>query len=253
MSRPRAIKEREVETLLRREGRATLAKLRVRAHVSSKSMQDKARELRALAKTTLAKIRLRAAELRTALRLASQAARELSRFIAPGARVLIGREHRAALKTLALEHEKITHLVTEQRARLTPRGAAHPVQKLRSTAAERAHESDDEVRNNVEPQLLPAFEAWKRRVIATPRMSRTEAFLQMVHDHPGDASRLYFEAAERAALEAPEETEEDYAARMAEAKRRPTLKRPTKAEREDLERYTRAELSRMRPAAGGRR
>lgn len=204
--------KREIDALVRREYRAQVARARVKQRVSKRAMQDKARELRASSKTTLARIRLRAAELRTALRLASQAARELSRYIAPGARVLIGREHAEALRTLAAEHEAITHQVSEARARLTSSGTIHPVQRL--SAAERAAESDDEVRNNIAPELRPAFEAWRRRVRATPRMTRTEAFLQLVHDNPADAARAYFEAAEHAALDVEPETEEDYEARQ---------------------------------------
>ena len=213
MSRP--IAKRAIDELQRLEKRDALAKLRVRQRVSRAGMVAKGRELRASAKSTLARIRLRTAELRAALRLASAAARELSRYIAPGARVLISREQAQALRTLAAEHKAITHQVTAERARLTSSGSPHPVQ--RSTAAERAAESDDEVRANIERELLPAFEAWRRRVRATPRMTRTEAFLQLVHDNPADAARLYFEAQERAALEEVEENEREYAERQRRA------------------------------------
>lgn len=205
--------ESAIKKLEQLERRDKLARLRVRSSVSRSAMAEQARALKLTARETLARIRARAKELRDALRVASAAARELSKYIAPGARVVIGRHHRAALSTLAAEHERISHEVGAERARLKPDGTHHATQ--RTTAAERAHESDDEVRGNVAAELLPAFEAWRRRVRATSRMTRTEAFLQMVHDAPGDAARLYFEAQERAALEEPEEDESAYRARKA--------------------------------------
>lgn len=53
-----------------------------------------------------------------------------------------------------------------------------------AVAAERRTESDDEVRANLGPDMLPVFEKVKRSIHATPRMTRTEAFLQFVHDNP---------------------------------------------------------------------
>ncbi|MCC7542722.1 MAG: hypothetical protein IT379_41280 [Deltaproteobacteria bacterium] len=53
-----------------------------------------------------------------------------------------------------------------------------------AAAAERRTESDDEVRANLGPEMLPVFEKVKRSIHATPRMTRTEAFLQFVHDNP---------------------------------------------------------------------
>lgn len=51
--------------------------------------------------------------------------------------------------------------------------------------AVRRTESDDEVRNNLPPDLIPVFEAVKRGIREGARRSRTEAFLEWVHDHPG--------------------------------------------------------------------
>ena len=53
-----------------------------------------------------------------------------------------------------------------------------------TAAAERRSESDDEVRANLGPEMLPVFEKVKRSIHATPRMTRTEALLQFVHDNP---------------------------------------------------------------------
>lgn len=51
-------------------------------------------------------------------------------------------------------------------------------------AAELRAESDSEVRNNLDPSLVPVWEKMKRHIRATGRMTRTEAFLQYLHDNP---------------------------------------------------------------------
>jgi hypothetical protein len=57
-------------------------------------------------------------------------------------------------------------------------------QHRRTTAHERRQESDDEVRAALDPDMLPLFEKVKRKIRGTDRMSRTEVFLNMVHESP---------------------------------------------------------------------
>ncbi len=54
------------------------------------------------------------------------------------------------------------------------------------TRLERQGESDDEVRANVPPDLVALFERVKRSIKASPRMSRTEAFLKYAEEHPSE-------------------------------------------------------------------
>ena len=54
------------------------------------------------------------------------------------------------------------------------------------TRIERQAESDDEVRANIPPELVALFERVKRGIKASPRMSRTEAFLKYAEEHPGE-------------------------------------------------------------------
>ena len=63
-------------------------------------------------------------------------------------------------------------------------------------AAERRAESDSRVAQNISQDLLPVWERMKHRIRATPRMTRTEAFLQWVHDNPADVYRITDEAIE---------------------------------------------------------
>jgi hypothetical protein len=56
----------------------------------------------------------------------------------------------------------------------------------RVTRSERRAESDDEVRSNIPPELVALFERVKRGIRASPRMSRTEAFLHFAEENPDD-------------------------------------------------------------------
>jgi len=59
--------------------------------------------------------------------------------------------------------------------------------KERASAKVRRAESDDEVLKNIDPSLHPLFHRVKGTLRNKPRMSRTEAFMQYVHDHPDEA------------------------------------------------------------------
>ena len=56
----------------------------------------------------------------------------------------------------------------------------------RVTRIERQAESDDEVRSNIPPELVALFERVKRGIKASPRMSRTEAFLHYAEENPDE-------------------------------------------------------------------
>lgn len=87
-----------------------------------------------------------------------------------------------------------------------------PGRPARVVVRERLSESDDEVRNNIDPELMPVWEAVKRRIKPGERSSRTEAFLQWVHDHAGEAQRIMAEHHE-------EEAEREYRSMLARESR----------------------------------
>lgn len=60
------------------------------------------------------------------------------------------------------------------------------LRSTRTTARERGQESDDEVRSNLPPELVPVFNSVRRHIKGTPRKSRTEAFLQYAEENPGE-------------------------------------------------------------------
>lgn len=99
------------------------------------------------------------------------------------------------------------------RLRLAARSPAQQAaaERARVRRAEQVRESDDEVRRNLSPDLAIVWSAVRGRIKPSKRRTRTEAFLEWVEEHQGDAARILDEhAAKRFERE---ETEEDYRAR----------------------------------------
>lgn len=62
--------------------------------------------------------------------------------------------------------------------------------KSRTTARERRQESDDQVRHNLDPDMVPIFNVVAASIKGTPKMTRTESFLHWVHDNPDEVIRM---------------------------------------------------------------
>lgn len=153
--------------------------------------RDKVRELRA--KISLARLERKARV--SAIRLQCATAREKLRA------VCLSRRERAALEGARLVEQRKAEL-GEQYAyeKIIRSGERQPGPKgtvRKATAAERAAESDDEVRSNIPRELLPAFEKHRRQFKGTTRRTRTEAFLEWAEANPDEIWALQNEQAER--------------------------------------------------------
>lgn len=100
---------------------------------------------------------------------------------------------------------------------------------IRRTPSEARAESDDRVRANIDPELVPVFEKVKRSIKGTPHMSRTEAFLQWVEENPGDAVAIQQAAAD---VELKRLLKEQREAERLAKRRRARSYKPSKAELE---------------------
>jgi hypothetical protein len=67
----------------------------------------------------------------------------------------------------------------------------------RTTAAERQQESDDEVRANIDPELVPLFNRVRRSIKSSPHQSRTEAFLGWLEENPDAVIEVQQQLADR--------------------------------------------------------
>lgn len=129
-----------------------------------------------------AKARARAHALKFRMR---EEAKELARLmrIAASARC-VTRRKRQSVKIQRLRAE----LAAERKfqkdmRRIASQNRARKPGLARAAAGPR-QESDEEVRGNIPSELIPLFNRVRRGIKGGPRMSRTDAFMQYVHDHP---------------------------------------------------------------------
>lgn len=106
------------------------------------------------------------------------------------------RRNRARATGAAEVEERRGVLQSEKGYERQIRNADRPRQ-LRRTTAEKRQESDDEVRSNLEPDMVRVFDSVRRHIKGTPRKSRTEAFLQWAEENPGEVFDIMQHDADR--------------------------------------------------------
>jgi hypothetical protein len=119
---------------------------------------------------------------------------------------------RAELHAEAAYQSEMPRIDRSNKARLRE----HP----HATHIERRSESDDEVRSNLPPNFVPLFERVKRGIKATPRMSRTEAFLHYAEENPDEVFDVLEEGA-AAMIRELEKKEREAARALRRGPRRP--------------------------------
>jgi len=138
---------------------------------------------------------------------------------------------------IARERARLIDSCTTSRAEAKRTAAAKILEAVKALAEERGHqarlmrqpgkpgkiqlieksrESDDEVRGNIDAELWPVWEKIRAKIRPGVRSSRTETFLQWVHDHHGEAQRII---AEHHAAEAEREYRQMIASEKKLAKR----------------------------------
>ena len=151
-----------------RRGAIVAAKHQCRAQ--KLSARTRARELRA---------RL-LEELREAIRAERAAARSSCAVGLRDARGIANRVQRARLELLAERkyRREMRQIERSNRKRF--------LEAKRASATELRGESDETVRGNIPPEMVPLFDKVKKSIRGSDRMSRTEAFLHYAEEHPGE-------------------------------------------------------------------
>lgn len=118
----------------------------------------------------------------TAIRQRCRAARDKLRALC------LTRRQRAWLEGATLIEKRRRELGQELELEKLVRAGdrRHVKGSVRSTAKERAEESDDAVRANIPDDLVPVFNRHRRHIRASPRRTRTEAFLEWAAENPGE-------------------------------------------------------------------
>jgi hypothetical protein len=129
----------------------------------------------------LARLRSMCERARARLQQSCASRRELTRAEAR-AKVAAAKQSRRQLREDYSEIKRIERQAEERR------------RKHKRLPAEAIRESDDEVRQNIDPELLPVWERVKRQIKGTPKISRTEAFLQYIEENPNEVAIIMEEA-----------------------------------------------------------
>jgi len=172
---------RDIKRQHRREAKEKLAGLRAEIRAARErrkgalvSAKERCRAERIAARERVRALRLRVLEdLKATVRAERLAARQSCTVRLGEARGIKDEIQRARAALLA-ERKYQADLRRIEAAHRQRRREAPGITRL-----ERQGESDDEVRANVPPDLVALFERVKRSIKASPRMSRTEAFLIM--------------------------------------------------------------------------
>jgi hypothetical protein len=181
---------RQIDKDQKAKEREKLQAMRGRLKVT-RAAWPKAREAaRATCQSGSANAKARAGEIRSGHREAAKkeiatersAARSLC-SIARHAHGLTVAELQEALRQERKHQQDLRRIARANRVRVARTMGGRPGLARAKT---RAGESDDEVRANIPPDLIPLFEKVKRSIKGGPRRSRTEAFLEYVEAHPGE-------------------------------------------------------------------
>lgn len=118
-------------------------------------------------------------------REARQRARGAKAKVKPSCAVPSDAELKAAIAGARAAFRKEYAAIKELRER-EARYKARAKDAVRRTAKEAQGESDDEVAGNLPPEMIVLWKRVRRSIKATPRMSRTEAFLKYAEEHPSE-------------------------------------------------------------------
>jgi hypothetical protein len=180
-------------------------KLRDRTH--ARALKKKINEIKLERPSRLAKIRGLCRQARQSLRaqiitLREETRAELKRRVEAmreAQRGTCDQDKRSTLLELAkaVEQARAELMQWEHHLKVTYGRKAGAPGLAKARARERREESDDEVRRNLPPELVPVWHKVKTSIKAGPRRTRTEAFLEWVEDNSGEAHGIVYEAIER--------------------------------------------------------
>jgi hypothetical protein len=183
-----------------------LAAVKKRRDELARATRGQKPKLRAMCRTSKKRARERGKTLIAAAKVEARQAFESSVAKCKATREGLCKRDRKGRAALREEERRLR----DEYKRETKRLAAG---KSYSTAKERRQESDDAVRANLDPDMVPVFDMVKASIVGTPRMDRTEVFLHWAEENADEVAGMLalradaalakeqraFEAANRAA------------------------------------------------------
>lgn len=183
---------------LRKRDSERLRDLKEKVRAAKKKLRAQLRGARELCHSERSALR---EKLRERRRAALEALREAFEAERQAAREVCARRKLEVQAEALTDIQRAERILEEERQlrRELARAEAQFQKKsrARSTAKERRQESDDEVRGNLPPELVPVFDRVRRRIKATPRKSRTEAFLEWAEENAAEVVAMQSDDAAR--------------------------------------------------------
>lgn len=205
--------KKELQAEIRRHKKEVLPKLREALKAAKREKKKRVRACRDQAARGLAELRKKQKQARAKLAVHL---RKLDKQFEAGLNLCIREESARALDKV----EDVTRKIAEEREeimrlRRLADAAVSPVRRAAGRrAAEKRMESEDEVRRNLEtPALRELWELKKAKVRGSKYRTRTEAFLDWVHDHPEALEELQHKAERKHEAEIAKAFEERAAGR----------------------------------------
>lgn len=180
-----------------REIRAQVSAVRRAEKLALFQVKDQCRRSRARAR---ARVRARRAEVMALLRAEAAQLMGEARRACEGRKAKVRKRSAKAMAELEKQAKAVAmELAADKLYREFQRGGPAPsTARRKSGRTERRQESDDEVRRNLEPALVPIFDAVRRSIHGTSRRSRTEDFLHWAEENPDDVLTIRAELGDRA-------------------------------------------------------
>jgi len=194
---------RELAQSLRQKDRERLRELREAIRVAKAEWRARRAEAvercRAGRATLKARAKERRRQAREALRAAYKDDRERARLTCATTKATVRDQGLSDVQAARAKLEAERHYQLEMG--LAERRHTERQKRHKLTAREQRAESDDEVRANIDDDLVPVFNQVRGAIKGSRRMSRTEAFYHWAEAHPDELIRLQGEHAERQVAE----------------------------------------------------
>lgn len=177
-------------------------------HEAHAELRTRIAHIHARRKALASRVRAQCKRARLRVREAIKARRVAAR---EALRIEVDQMRQAERNRCRLRHARVKHESEGARARAererrerriadaaSSRIERHRARQLAKHArAEARGESDDEVRSNLEDELVPIFNVVRAKMRPRPGMSRTEAFLHWAEEHPEELWAMREDLAER--------------------------------------------------------
>lgn len=189
--RARAV--RELNRDQKQQARDRIKELRARLKHARGQRARRVREARESCRRARRSVREKAKVIRARHRQAAQDEIVAARAVATGtcqvaATQALQRAAQSAQRAgAALDAERAYQAQVLRASKRKPHATKADVARA---ARERAHESDDQVAVNLPPELLPVWRERAPKTKPTDRATRTEVFLDWVHNHSSDVARI---------------------------------------------------------------